>query len=538
MRSLQDKWVKTKSDEAALDAGCYFDITHAERVREFIGTFCKLSIDEWAGKPFQFLPFQWEEIVVPLYAWRRPDGTRRFTQASIWMPKSNGKSCLCAALSLYELIGSQTPSANIVVVATTISQAKIIYKYTTDMVAQDECLQDALWCRDNINTIEYDATRSTYRVMSGEKGGKHGHPISLLLFDELAEQDNRQLFEALRYNVNKRRNSLCINISTAGFRRESIGYEEFQRAERILSNEIVDTSTLPVVYAAKGDDDWKSLDVAKRVNPAWGITVFPDKVQEELNQAIHEPRKEAAYRTLRLNQFCGIATGWINSQLWSECGAAFNEEDLHGLDSWVGYDIGFKGDLSAYVVCVPKDDKVYLIPRFFCPELGAERKERQDKVPYQQWSKTPKYNFTLTPGEVIDPIFVREKMREDSRLFNFVEVAYDPTRGYDEFRQICEREYGWTMVAVPQRAKYLGAACAWLERAVLSKSLRHPNNPALNWNLENVAIKETADGPYPYKGAGETQRIDGVLAALMGISRYLVKDVFTASVYENAGVTL
>jgi phage terminase large subunit-like protein len=73
---------------------------------------------------------------------------------------------------------------------------------------------------------------------------------------------------------------------------------------------------------------------------------------------------------------------------------------------------------------------------------------------------------------------------------------------------------------------------------VLSKSLRHPNNPALNWNLENVAIKETADGPYPYKGAGETQRIDGVLAALMGISRYLVKDVFTASVYENAGVTL
>src|ERR1017187_7054008 len=108
---VPDKWLKNKSDEAAVTKGCYWEASHAERVRDFCYSFCRLGIDEWAGKPIEFMDWQWNEIIQPLFNWRRPDGTRRFSQCSIWLPKNQGKSTLCAALSLYELVGSQTPSA-------------------------------------------------------------------------------------------------------------------------------------------------------------------------------------------------------------------------------------------------------------------------------------------------------------------------------------------------------------------------------------------------------------------------------------------
>jgi phage terminase large subunit-like protein len=87
---IDSRWIKTKSDQAAIEAGCTFDIRHAERVKNFCETFLKLSIDEWAGQPFRFLPWQLEDVIYPLWSWRRPDGTRRFSQASIWIPKNNG----------------------------------------------------------------------------------------------------------------------------------------------------------------------------------------------------------------------------------------------------------------------------------------------------------------------------------------------------------------------------------------------------------------------------------------------------------------
>src|ERR1043165_3133940 len=250
---IPSKYVRTKSDTQAIEDGCTFDLKHAERVRDFCRQFIKLTIDEGQGKPLDFMPYQWDEIIVPLYSWRRQDGTRRFTQASVWVPKNNAKTCLTAALCLYELIASNTPSGNIAVVANTIEEADTLFKYMLDMVAQSPELTEALWCRENIRKIEYEATRSHLKVLSGDKGGKEGKPLSMLVYDEIGWADNRLMYEALRYNVNKRKNSLCITISTAGLRRESIGLEEFKRAEKILSGELIDTSVLPVVYTAPPD---------------------------------------------------------------------------------------------------------------------------------------------------------------------------------------------------------------------------------------------------------------------------------------------
>ena len=521
--TVESKWIRTKSDEQAVKDGCTFQVEYAERVRTFLHRFCRQSIGEFAGKPLDLLPWQWDRLIAPMYSWRKPDGTRRFRQCGVWVPKNNGKSTLCSGLSLYHLIADNEPGAQVVSIAATVEQAGIVYRGAADMVAQSPELDKLLWTRKNIKTLEYEKTRSTYKVMSGERGGgKHGFSISALIFDELAEQTDRELWDTMRHNVGKRKNSLLVSISTSGFRRESIGYEQYQYASKIISGEIVDTSFLPLVFAARPEDDWTSIETFTKCNPSYGVTIDPREVQEAIQEAKNEPRKESAYKTLRLNLWCGAATTWLSHQAWTACGEPFDEAQFHGAEAWCGWDYGYKGDLASYCLVIPRDDVVYLLPRFFCPKAGAERKQRVDHVPYIHWSETPRYNLYLTDGDVIDPSFIRERLNQDAKDFRIVECGYDPT-GLEESRQLCERD-GLTMVSVPQRAKYLGGAASWFERAVLSRQLRHPNNPVLSWCLENTAVKETPDGLYPYKGSGDTQRIDGIVASLIGLSRYLARD--------------
>ena len=199
--TVPSKWIKTKSDQEAIKQGCTFDITRAERVRNFLKLFCRHSIGKWCGKPFDLLPYQWDDIVVPCYSWITPEGTRRFKVCSVWIPRNGGKTSLGAALNLYHLIGENERAAYCINIATSVEQADIAFKSTMSMIEQSPDLQElveseVLWPRSNIRQIEYkphpNKPTSVLRVMAGERSGsKHGHPISFACMDELAQFADR-----------------------------------------------------------------------------------------------------------------------------------------------------------------------------------------------------------------------------------------------------------------------------------------------------------------------------------------------------------
>jgi len=108
----QDKWVRNRIDEQAVEAGCWFDLAAAERVRKF-ASLCRQSKGEWAGKPVELLDWQWKDLVAPLFGWKRADGTRRYRSFYVEVPKKNGKSTLMSVLELYLLMGDGEPGAEV-----------------------------------------------------------------------------------------------------------------------------------------------------------------------------------------------------------------------------------------------------------------------------------------------------------------------------------------------------------------------------------------------------------------------------------------
>src|SRR5205814_6327498 len=96
------------------------------------------------------------------------------------------------------------------------------------------------------------------------KEGLNAHAI---LIDELHAQRNRELWDTLRYAGASRRQPLFLAITTAGYDRHSICWEQHNYAEKVLDDTIEDPAFFGYIRAANAEDDWTNPEIWKKANP-------------------------------------------------------------------------------------------------------------------------------------------------------------------------------------------------------------------------------------------------------------------------------
>lgn len=494
------------------------DESSACRVRDFLAKFCQQSKGQFSGQPLNLIPWQWD-FVREFYGTKRDDGLRKYTRAGIWIPKKNGKSTLMSGLALYHLMADFEQGAEVYLVANSIQQASIVFNEAANMVERSPALASRLWVRKNIKTIEFKKNQSVLRVMSSEAKAKHGFNSSAIIFDELAEQVDRTLWDVLRYSTASRQQPVTISISTAGFLRESLGFEQWKYAVDVKNSKVIDPSFLPVIYAADPLDDWTHPDTWKKCNPSIGVTVPLRDFEEAVNEARAEPRKEASFKTLRCNIWCGHSDQWLPSLTWAACVDDFDESTLAGRECFVGVDLARKHDLASYVLVFPIEDKFYFLPRFFSPRESAEKKEKSDHIPLMQWERDN--HITLTDGDVIDFQAIRKSINEDAKKFDIQEIGFDPWNA-EMLCQLLRDEDGFQIVEVRQTMAMMGPATNHFERLIYEKKLKHNNHPILNWNSQNCTTRSDSNGNIMVDKLRSTNRIDGISASITGLSRAMV----------------
>jgi len=108
-------------------------------------------------------------------------------------------------------------------------------------------------------------------VLSAEAYTKHGLNVHSVIFDELHSQPTRELFDVMvRGSGDARKQPLYFLITTAGTDRNSICFEQHQKALDIIEGRKVDPTYYPVIYGAADDDDWTSEEVWYKANPSLG----------------------------------------------------------------------------------------------------------------------------------------------------------------------------------------------------------------------------------------------------------------------------
>lgn len=523
-RKVAKRWVRTPNDERAVAAGCWFDAAAASRVRDFLQKFLCHSKGQWAGKPFELLKWQWEDVVAPMFGWKRPDGTRRFRRAYIEVPKKNGKSALCSALALYLLMADNEPGAEIYSAAVDRDQASIVFNEAANMVEASQLLKDRLQVVRSTKRIVHESANSWYKALSADVPAKEGLNAHAILFDELHAQKTRDLWDVLRFAGAARRQPLLISITTAGYDRHSICWEQHSYAERVLTGEVEDTSFLPYIAAAPADADWTKPATWKAANPSFGVTLKADQFQDDCREAQESVAKENTFRRYRLNQWTEQDVRWLSMEKWDACDA--EPDPLDGVTAFAGLDLSTTTDLSALVLAVQRDEGIDVYPFFWVPEEGARLRERKDRVPYMEWIR--RGLIEATPGDCIDQAYIRRRIHQIAERCHIKQIAIDR---WNAVKLATELDAdGFEVLAFGQGYASMSAPTKKLEELVLTGQLRHGGHPVLRWNAGNVSIEQDAADNWKPSKKKSVERIDGIVALIMAIDRA------TREVEQNASV--
>lgn len=499
---------------------CTFDRAAAEKAIGFFGDCLHHIEGEWAGRPFELLP--WEQAVVAnLFGWKRPDGLRRYREMFLEVPRKNGKTPLAAGIVLVLLVVDDEPGAQIYSAASDREQAALLYRHAAGMVDAEPMLAARVLQRPSGKCLEYVAAGSFYRALSAEARSKHGFNSHGVVVDELHTQKDSRLLEVLESSMGTRRQPLFVSITTADFARPSICNEKEAHAEKVARGLVEDPEFLPVIYRAGKDDPWDEEATWRKANPSFGISIKPDEMAREARKARRSPRARNSFLRLRLNVKTNADVAWIPDELWRPCGSPSMLEC--GLDAWVdqlglegeicfaGLDLSAVKDLAAFVLYFPEQH--VLLPRFWSPEGSAEAREDTEGVSYTAWASDGW--LELTPGRSIDYGRVRNGINEWGERFRVREINFDRWGAAQIVRELDED--GFDLVMFGQGYKSMSAPAKALEALWLDGKLRHGGHPVLAWNAANVMIEtDSADNIKPSKKRS-VDRIDGIVGAVMAI---------------------
>lgn len=515
-------------------SGFYFDERASVVAVNFFERLLVHSKGEWAGQAFKLADWQRDDIIRPLFGWKREDGTRRYRTAYIEVPRKNGKSTLGAGIGLFLLFADGEPGAEVYSAAADREQAAIVFDEAKAMVEASAPLAQ----RADVfkRAIVCPSSRSTYRVLSADAFTKHGLNAHGVLFDELHAQPNRELWDVLKTATGARRQPLVVAITTAGYDRQSICWEQHEYARQILEGVIEDDSFFAYIAAADQDDDWTDPGVWMKANPNLGVSVKLDYLENECRLARQTPAYQNTFRRLHLNQWTQQETRWLPLEAWDRCAEPpIDVKLLAGAPCYGGLDLASSSDIASLVLVFPPEpgeDEVYVwLPFFWIPQENMVERARKDRVSYDAWVRDGL--ITATEGNVIDYGFIVRDIERLGEQFNIREIAFDRWGAFQVSQSL--EGAGFTMVGFGQGFVSMSPPTKELLRLVLDGKLRHGGNPVLRWMADNMVVSTDPAGNVKPNKAKSREKIDGMVAGIMALDR-AVRHAAAGSVYESRGI--
>jgi phage terminase large subunit-like protein len=476
-------------------------------------------------KRFCLDPWQ-EKIVRRIYGPRNPDGSRIVTVAVILVPRGNRKTSLAAALALLHTIGPERLSGGeVIFAASDRNQAGIAFKEARGIVQEDARLVKATKIYDAFNApkkIGFPKDGVELEVISSDAPSKEGRTPAFVLADEIHVWRGDALWTVLTNGLDKTDDNLLVVTTTAGRGQDNIAHEVIERARKIARGEITDPAWLPVLFEAPADCDYTDEALWRRVNPgsAHGYPSIEGFLRH-VKRAKDSPTERASLLQYKLNVWQDHSTSpFVDMATYDRGADPVDYEAYRGAPCWIGVDMSKTTDLSAVVACFRDADTYTVLPHFFCPEQDILRRGDVDGVNYSQWAKDG--FLTATPGNIIDNAAIADYIRGLAERYQVREIGFDVTYAQAVMAPLVEE--GFPVVTLRQGWATQSPALNILEAAIIAGKFRHGGHPILRWNFSNVAIHKDTNDNRVIQKAKSTDRIDGVSATWMAVSRAAAGD--------------
>lgn len=445
-------------------------------------------------------------------------------RAILSIARKNGKTALIAALVLVHLVGPEAvQNGEIYSAANDREQAAQVFKVAAQIVRADPELSDLLKVVDSTKHIACYSNGSFYKAMSAEAGTKHGLNPTFVIFDELAQAKNRELYDVLDTSMGARAEPLFVVISTQSNDPEHI-------LSKLIDDGISARDPTIVCHLYEVPEDCQDVfdpRVWKKANPALGDFRSLADLKAIADKAQRMPAEEPKFRNLYLNQRVAPVASLISRKEWLACAgpADFAEKE----EVYLALDMSAVVDLTALVMG-SAGDKTKVKAFVWKPEdLLKDHSDRDfgsGNNRYGEWHKAG--HLLVSPGRSIDPAVIAAKVAELYGRYTVLGLAYDRWRIADLLREFDrigfaawedkgteKAGYGLRLIPWGQGFKDMAPAIDALELEVIERNLEHPSNPVLTWAMANAVASMDPAGNRKLDKEKARFRIDPAVALTM-----------------------
>ncbi len=371
-------------------------------------------------------------------------------------------------------------------------------------------------------TITAPGNGGVLRVIGVETGaGKlQGSSPSVVICDEVhawTSSRARESWEALTSPEASaaRSEPLVMALTTAGRRREGLGWELVEHARKVRDGEIEDRRLLPVIFEAPPDAPWDdpATAMAETCNPMLGITITEEHIIEGIERARQSARERVNYEQWRLNRWVELQDSpWLDLDEWDSCA-----EDLgrvpEGAAVGAGFDVGHVSDMTCLALAWRVDDRVGCRLYSWLPKGALQSKRRTDSQRKFLQALIAAGAIKELPGSVIDYRAVETDLRRI--MPDGCWVGYDRWSAEATAQRLTEAGYECTSVI--QSPRGMTAGVREVERLVRGGLLAHGGCPLLRHAASLTRLKSDAAGYVQPDRSDQRDVIDPIVALCMAL---------------------
>ena len=508
--------------------------------------FCALlrhKEGRWAGKPFE-LSIEQSYIAACLYGFKIYDPelemeVRYFRELVLFVCRKWGKSTFISAMALFGLIADNEPAAQVWCVATTRTQAAIVYEAAKAFALDSDTLKKYVKTkrdRDNAEMLLFMLTKSFMKPGSKNSEGQDGLNPHVFIVDECHAIKNRNTYDVFSSAGGARAQPLGITISTFGLSRQGLFDGLLSRAHKVLKGD-TDERMLPVIFRIDDDDDPDDNKCWIKANPGLGSHPTMSYLEGEYKKAKADITQWPSFLSKHLNRAANASVIYFDLAEVNGCAVDVNESDYRGKYAVGGVDLAETTDLCCATALIPEGGKFTLLQRYFIAAERLEMNSKTDKMAYETFKQTEAQDImarellTVCEGSFVRKADVTEWYKElrDNYGLIFWHIGYDEWHGKEWAQDMqiagwplydAKKETGITDI-VRMGSKTLSVPMKETKVLFQDKKIRYDkHNGLFRWCTDNTAAKIDANKNIQPDKARSKGRIDGYVSFLIAYESY------------------
>lgn len=445
-----------------------------------------------------------------------------------YIPTHN--SLLASQAVLYFLALDDPRGNEISCAATKKEQARIVLDSARAMARSNKKYLEATGVEVLAHKIVHDKSNSFVRALSSDHDSLDGLNDVLCVMDEL-HAVSRELFDVIYSGMKKRRDSLMLCITTAGFNTDSVGHSQSVYAKKLLTGDIEDDTFFAIIYTIDEGDDLLDPKAWMKANPNFGVSVDPIVFEATAKKAMITPSDLPNFKVKNLNIWISEAQAFFDLAKWDKgADKSLKIEQFYGEKCYVGIDLASKIDLTCLAYVFKKDGIYYIFDRSYVPQ---RRVEEINNVLYDEC--VHRGQLIATKGEAIHYPHIQDEFKKDIKNFDIIAAHYDPWCATQFAQELCRERVD--MVEFRMTTGNLSEPTKVLDALIREGKIRHNGSPIMRWCVGNVVCKEDANGNIFPRKSHEDLKIDIAVAIIMAIAGWVQNDN-NNSVYEDQGIRI